>query len=142
MVGLGRWPWDSKGTRIGSGSENEQHPSNVHQNFVKYENMPEGAEQRAGAGRNAWIGRQFGDVAQTFSKLVVTEADITSLLRAVEADQSLVHAAYYTDDECIARIADWIAGKSSTPSPSVDFGRRRRAVRAVTVLYYMGRGGL
>jgi rRNA maturation endonuclease Nob1 len=73
--------------------------------------MPEGAEQRALAMRNAWIGRHFGDVTQTFSKVVVTAADITLLLRTVEADQSLVHAAYYTDDECIQRIANWIAGR-------------------------------
>jgi hypothetical protein len=44
------------------------------------------------------------------SKLAVTTADLTSLLRTVEEDQTPVHAAYYTDDECIARIADWIAG--------------------------------
>jgi hypothetical protein len=36
---------------------------------------------------------------------------MTSLLRTIEEDQTLVHAAYYTDDECIARIADWIAGR-------------------------------
>jgi hypothetical protein len=91
----------------------EQHPSNAPQDFVKYENMPEGAEQRALAMRNAWIGRHFGDVTQTFSKVVVTAADMTLLLRTVEADQSLVHAAYYTDDECIQRVADWIAGAGS-----------------------------
>jgi hypothetical protein len=89
----------------------EQHPSCVPKNRVKYESMPEGAEQRALAMRNAWIGRHFGDVTQTLSKMVVTAADLSSLLRAIEADQSLVHAAYYTDDECIARIADWIAGR-------------------------------
>lgn len=33
------------------------------------------------------------------------------LLRTIEADQTLVHAAYYTDDECIALIAEWIAEK-------------------------------
>jgi len=33
------------------------------------------------------------------------------LLDKIEADQTLVHAACYTDDECIARIADWIAAK-------------------------------
>jgi len=89
----------------------EQQPSYASQNSVKYEDMPKGAEQRALAMRNAWIGRHFGDVSQTLSKMVVTAADIASLLRTVEEDQTLVHAAYYTDDECIARIADWIAGK-------------------------------
>src|SRR5262249_43760596 len=95
----------------------EQHPSSVP--GVTYENMPTGAEQRALAMRGAWIHRHLNDVAQTFSKLVVTSADITLLLRAIEADQTLVHAAYYTDDECIARIADWIAAKDDPPSNAV-----------------------
>jgi hypothetical protein len=89
----------------------EQYPTIVPGNFGKYEDMPKAAEQRALAKRNAWIGRHFGDVSQTFSKMVVTAADMALLLRTVEADQSLVHAAYYTEDECIARIADWIAGR-------------------------------
>jgi hypothetical protein len=89
----------------------EQYPTKGPQNFVKYEHMPKGAEQRALDKRNAWIARHLGDVSQTFSKLAITAADITSLLRTVEDDQTLVHAAYYTDDECIARIADWIADK-------------------------------
>jgi hypothetical protein len=32
------------------------------------------------------------------------------LLATIEQDLSLIHAAYYVDDDCIARIADWIAG--------------------------------
>jgi len=103
VMGLEAYPFQTPGI--------EQRPSYAPQDLVKYENMPEGAEQRALAMRNAWIGRHFGDVTQTFSKVVVTAADITLLLRTVEADQSLVHAAYYTDDECIQRIADWIAGR-------------------------------
>jgi hypothetical protein len=78
---------------------------------VSYEDLPDGAAQRALDRRSAWIARHLGDVSQTFSRLAVTAADITSLLRMIEDDQTLVHAAYYTDDECIARIADWIAGK-------------------------------
>jgi hypothetical protein len=58
--------------------------------------------------RSAWIGRHFGDVTETLAKLVITSADISLLQRSIESDQSLVHAAYYMDDQCIARIADWI----------------------------------
>jgi hypothetical protein len=94
----------------------EQDPSRILGNFVKYENMPTGSQQRALAMRAAWIDRHLNDVAQTFSKLVVTSADITLLLRAIEPDQTLVHAAYYTDDECIVRIADWIAAEDDMPS--------------------------
>jgi hypothetical protein len=91
----------------------ERYPSSVP--FVKYEPMPTGAEQRALTKRRDWINRRFDDVAQTFAKMVVTAADIGSLLHTVEADLSLVHAAYYTDDECIARIADWIAAEDDLP---------------------------
>lgn len=88
-----------------------QYPDGVAENFVKYEDIPPGPLERALVMRSAWINRHFGRAAETFSKIVVTAADMASLLRAIEADQSLVHAAYYTDDECIARIADWIAGR-------------------------------
>ena len=90
----------------------EQLPSNVPEHFVKYEDLPEGPKQRALSKRSAWVSGHLGDVSQTFSKLTITAADISSLLRIVEADQTLVHAAYYTDDECVARIADWIAGRA------------------------------
>jgi hypothetical protein len=89
----------------------EQFSRNFSEEFVKYENMPTSAERRAMDRRSAWVARHLGDVSQTFSKLAVTAADTSSLLRMIEDDQTLVHAAYYTDDECIARIADWIAGR-------------------------------
>jgi rRNA maturation endonuclease Nob1 len=81
--------------------------------------MPAGAQERALAKRGAWIDRHLDNIAQTFSKLVVTSADITMLQHAIEADQTLVHAAYYTDDECVARIADWIAAKDDVPSNAI-----------------------
>jgi hypothetical protein len=89
----------------------EQFPRSLPEKFVKYENMPTSAEQRAMDRRSTWVARHLGDVSQTFSKLAVTAADTSSLLRMIEDDQTLVHAAYYTDDECIARVADWIAGR-------------------------------
>jgi hypothetical protein len=89
----------------------QQFPFGVTEGFAKYENMPQDAERRALAQRSCWIVRHLGDVSQTFSKLAVKGADVTSLLREIEADQKLVHAAYYTDDQCVARIADWIADK-------------------------------
>ena len=98
----------------------EQFPRSVPETIVKYESMPKGAEERALEQRDAWITRHLGDVSQTFAKLAVTAADLTALLRKVEEDQTLVHAAYYTDDECIARIADWIAGKESASEGKAD----------------------
>jgi hypothetical protein len=95
----------------------EQFPSSLP--GVTYENMPAGAQQRALVARGAWIDRHLNNITETFSKLVVTSADITLLQHAIEADQTLVHAIYYTDDECIARIADWIAAKDDLPSNAI-----------------------
>jgi hypothetical protein len=57
--------------------------------------VPTRREQRAPAMRNAGISGRFGDVAETFSKIAVTAPDLSSLFRSVEADESLVHAAYF-----------------------------------------------
>jgi uncharacterized alpha-E superfamily protein len=84
-------------------------PRNVAECLIKYEDMPKDAERRAMVRRSAWVARHFEEASQTFAKLALTAADLASLLRKVEEDQTLVHAAYYTDDKCIARIADWIA---------------------------------
>jgi hypothetical protein len=97
----------------------EQSPRNV-----KYENMPKGAELRAMKRRSDWVARHLADVSETFAKLVVTAADLTALQRMIEVDQELVHAAYYTDDECIARIADWIAGDRTAHAAPESFGVR------------------
>ncbi|MHC2718269.1 lipase family protein [Bradyrhizobium diazoefficiens] len=113
-----RWSW-SVFLKVVMGLDNydfdpppiTQCPGNLAEAFAKYENMPTRAEQRALEKRGAWIARHLGDVSQTFANLVVTASDLMSLLRMIEADQTLVHAAYYTDDDCIARIADWIAGE-------------------------------
>ena len=71
--------------------------------------MPKETEVHALAMRADWVSRNLGRVSETFSNAVVTQVDVSLLLRKIEADQSLVHAAYYIDDECIARIASWIA---------------------------------
>jgi len=95
-----------------------QDPNYLPKNCVKYEPMPKGAEESAMAMRNAWVGHHLSDVSQTFSKMVVTAADINALIDTIEADQSLVHAAYYTHNECIARIAEWIAARDDiAPRP-------------------------
>jgi hypothetical protein len=78
---------------------------------AKYEDMPASAERLALKNRSAWIEGHIENVSYTFSKMTVAATDMSSLLRTIEADQTLVHAAYYTDDECIARIADWITAQ-------------------------------
>jgi hypothetical protein len=78
---------------------------------VECEELPKSAERVALKNRSAWIARHIEDASLTFSKAAVTAADISFLMRSIEADQTLVHAAYYTDDACINRIAEWIVAK-------------------------------
>ena len=87
-------------------------PRSIPENLVKLESMPKGAEERALATRNTWIVRHSADVSQTFAKMAVTTLDVSSLMKRIEEDATLVHGAYYSDDECIAQIANWIARKS------------------------------
>ena len=94
----------------------------------QYEDLAKGAEQRALARRDQWLMRNFGEVTKTFSEMIVTASDLSTLLRKVETDLSLVHAAYYTDDECIERIADWIAGKA----PETETGDAKLLGTAIT----------
>ena len=78
---------------------------------IKCEELPKSAERLALENRSAWVARHIEDASLTFSKVAVTAADISLLMHSIEADQTLVHAAYYTDDACINRIAEWIAAK-------------------------------
>ncbi|WP_156528237.1 hypothetical protein [Bradyrhizobium stylosanthis] len=77
--------------------------------IVKYEDISPVAQAIALNDRSAWVARHLLSVSETFAKVTVTGVDVQALLRTIEADQTLVHAAYYTHDECIERIADWIA---------------------------------
>ncbi|WP_157088322.1 hypothetical protein [Bradyrhizobium jicamae] len=87
----------------------EQRPNLRSNCIATYQDLPSSVLERAMLRRGDWIERHLGDVSTTFEKLFVTSTDLSSLLRTVEEDQSLIHASYYTDDECIAQIADWIA---------------------------------
>lgn len=79
--------------------------------IYKYEDLAQEAEQRAVLKREEWVKRAFGDVAKTLSQMATP--DLETLMQIVETDLSLMHAAYYSDDECIERIAAWIAGRTA-----------------------------
>jgi hypothetical protein len=89
----------------------EQCPSNISAKCLKYEDMPTEAEKRALESRKEWIARHVDDI-KMFSKLSISLAEIKKLLRSIATDRTLVHAAYYTDDHCIAQIADWLAAEN------------------------------
>ena len=80
--------------------------------IYEYRDLSKNAEERALSKRDKWAKRFFDDVSKTLSEMATP--DLAALLRMVETDLSLVHAAYYTDDECIDLIADWIAGNAQT----------------------------
>lgn len=88
----------------------EQLPTQTSQDVFRFERLQDAAEKRALARRAKWIEENLGDVTETFSKLAISANDVSALLVSIEKDATLVHAAYYTDPECIERIADWIAG--------------------------------
>jgi len=78
-----------------------------------FERLPEAVEGRALAARAKWVERNLGTAADTFTKVALSAADISDLLEKLERDPSLVHAAYYTDDGCIERIAEWISKRGA-----------------------------
>jgi hypothetical protein len=86
-------------------------PAFAPRGLVKYENLSDDVRTRALARRNEWALKHFGSASDAFAKEILTAADLERLLELVVSDLGLVHAAYYTDDECIDRIARWIAGK-------------------------------
>lgn len=87
-----------------------QMPAQTGKDVFRFERLGEAAERRALARRADWIEANLGDVTETFAKLAVSANDVSALLVAIEKDATLVHAAYYTDADCIERIVDWIAG--------------------------------
>lgn len=76
-----------------------------------YEELPSSAIERSLAKRHTGISSHLGNMSDFLAKATITSADLSSLLEELERDVTLVHAAYYTDDECIDRVARWIAGK-------------------------------
>jgi hypothetical protein len=88
----------------------EQRPNSIPWSLSKYEDMPKVAEQHALTMRSNWVTRALGDISDALSSATLSAGDVSSLLRKIANDSSLVHAAYYTDDNCIGRIADWLAG--------------------------------
>jgi hypothetical protein len=105
----------------------EQKPLHGSKAFVRYEDLPKNAEDTALARRGDWIKEHLGGVSETLSKVMITASDVSLLLKEVEKDLSLVHAAYYMDDECIERIAEWIAYGGLPPDQRLNMPLAERA---------------
>lgn len=86
-----------------------RYPLNIPESLFNFEELSEGAQHRAFARRQEWLTRNLAEASRMLSKFAITAADVNSLLRSIAEDQTLVHNSYYTDQETIARIADWIA---------------------------------
>jgi hypothetical protein len=87
---------------------------------VKFQFEPLGSQivDRARRARTEWLMRHVEGVTDVFGKAVLSAADAQRLLADIEQDASLVHAAYYVDDDAVERIAQWIADHSSAPMSS------------------------
>lgn len=94
-------------------------PSVILGQEVTFMYMPKEAEQRALASRNTWATKYFGEFSLLFANHSKDTVSATSLLREIEENVTLVHGAYYTDDACIAEVANWIAGARSGESARV-----------------------
>jgi hypothetical protein len=90
-------------------------PSEAPAEVIKYEDLPPRAVERALDNRTNWFVRNFGDISQMLAKMALTASDISFLQRLIETDTLLVHGSYYSDDEVIGRIADWIGGSKQMP---------------------------
>ncbi len=85
---------------------------------VIYRELPDAPLQRTLKRRYEGLGKVFRSTADILSKMSITATDMQSVLQAMEADINLVHASYYTDDECLECIADWIVSpRTSSGEP-------------------------
>jgi hypothetical protein len=80
------------------------------------------ALDRAVSARTNWFYRNFGEISELLSKMALSASDMSFLMRLIESDATLVHGTYYTDEDCIDRIADWITdvGQSGTSASPLD----------------------
>lgn len=86
-------------------------PANMAPGLYTYEDLPNDVADRAMKRRDQVVASHLPTVSAMLAKTTVTSADLSAFMAEVEGNVTLVHAAYYTDDACIDRIARWIAGK-------------------------------
>jgi len=89
-------------------------PSSLSSACVQTELLSEDVLARVLNARSNWFHRNFGEITQLLSKMALSAADISFLFQLIERDTSLVHGAYYTDDECIERIAEFVTKRGQT----------------------------
>lgn len=87
-------------------------PARVPTSLIYSQSLGASATERALQRREEWLLRNFGNLSTTLSNLVLNASDLTTLQQSIETDPSLVHSAYYLDDETITHIADWIATRT------------------------------
>lgn len=73
--------------------------------------MPADAQARALEVRSHGIARHVGSAATVLTRIALSAEEISDLLGEIEADQTLVHAAYYQDERCLQQLADWLASQ-------------------------------
>jgi hypothetical protein len=86
-------------------------PKHLRSGLYHYESLPTHVVFSATKKRDDAIIKEVGTVTRFLGRRDIAMGDMSSLLEQLEMNVSLVHAVYYADDECIERIARWIAGK-------------------------------
>lgn len=91
----------------------------------EFEALDGEAEKRALASRSQWLTQKVDGATELFAQVVLSASDAVRLLRDIERDATLVHAAYYMDDASIDQIANWIAANavSSVHRKSAEAGQ-------------------
>jgi hypothetical protein len=108
--------------RIALGLEGYQHavpqlaqqPGYIASNLVQLQDLPSPVKNRVMKKRRVDIGEGADGVADILSAELLTSPEITKALKAVFRKVSLIHAAYYVEDECVDMIAEWIAERPAT----------------------------
>jgi hypothetical protein len=86
-----------------------QVPAEVSEHFFTYESLTAEVVGRALTRREKGLGSSTSAITTALSSPDFDPFDFNALLKRIANDTSLIHAAYYTDDSCVERIADWLA---------------------------------
>jgi hypothetical protein len=84
-------------------------PPQLDASRCRYEELSPHVIDRVIRERDARVAQRIGIATSLFSAEQIATKDVLKALIDIERDITLVHASYYTQEECIDRIALWIA---------------------------------
>lgn len=84
-------------------------PKEISEFTYTYEELPPDVVKRAHAKRSTTLSAKVAAVSEALGDPSVQLSDIDAVLSTLSGTASLVHSAYYEDEECICRCAKWIS---------------------------------